>query len=173
MIKYNIVVCHHDKILVNVAAYFNINLHCLFVRILVYNKHFLISMHSMNIKNTHKNARKMKFSVKMDCKHTFKVDKTFLCQQVASSKHFESVRIDHMAVYSKLGMVTELSVGQPGNHGLISFRARDFFLFYVHIGFGFHPAYPVGKGSCFPMSTMWLQHGANLSPSSSAEIRNV
>ena len=43
----------------------------------------------------------------------------------------------------------------------------------VHTGSGFHPAYPVGNGSSFPMGTMWSQHEADLSPSSSAEIRNT
>jgi hypothetical protein len=131
MLKYNLAVCHHGKILVNVAAYFNINLHCLFVRMLVYNKHLLINVHGMNMKNKHKNTRKMKFSVKADDKHTVKVDKTFLCislSGVASSKHFELVRFDHMAMYSKLSMVTELWVGQPGNRGLIFFRDRYFSL---------------------------------------------
>jgi hypothetical protein len=85
MIKYNLIVCLRDKILVNVAAYFNINLHCIFVHMLVYNKHLLINMHGMNMKNIHKNTRKMKFSVKADGKLTVKVDKTFLCILLSGS----------------------------------------------------------------------------------------
>jgi len=50
----------------------------------------------------------MKFSVKVDYKHSFKVDKFFSIYIIVSNlqavKRFESVRFDHMAVYSTLSM---------------------------------------------------------------------
>jgi len=120
----------------------------------------------------------MKYSVKVDYKHSFKVDKVFMyiiIGKLQAVKRFESVRFYHIAVYSTLSVATELWVGQPGNHGLTSFSGKRFFslLQSVHTSSGFHPAYPVGNGSCFPVGTMWSQHEADFSPSSSAEIRNA
>jgi hypothetical protein len=48
-----------------------------------------------------------------------------------------------------------------------------FVLQSIHTGSGFCPAYPVGNGRCFPLGTKWSQHEVDLSPSSSAEIRNA
>ena len=98
-----------------------------------------------------------------------------IISKLQAVKHFESVTFDHMAVYSTLSIVTELWVGQPGNHGLTSISSKRFFslLQSIHTGSGFHPAYPVSNGSCFPMGTMWSKHEVDLSPSSSAEIRNT
>jgi len=62
-----------------------------------------------------------------------------------------------------------------GNHSLTSFSGKRSFslLQSVYTGSVFHPAYPVGNRSCLLMGTMWSQHAADLSPSSSAEIRNT
>lgn len=114
----------------------------------------------------------------MDYKHSLKVDRVFYVyryHQVASSKTFWISKVWSYGCVQHTQYVTELWVGQPGNHSLTSVSCKRFFSLFqsVHTGSGFHPAYPVGNGSCLSMGTMWSQHETDLSSSSSAEIRNI
>jgi len=72
----------------------------------------------------------------VDYKHSFKLGRFFtyiIISKLQAVKCFESVRFDHMAVYSARSIVTELWVGQPGNHGLSSFSGKRFFFLFSKV----------------------------------------